>query len=146
MSFEAALLAVRNGRKKVTMEDFNEAIDKVSIGLKKKSRKDNKKEMRLVAVHETGHAIVAAFTPDHEPVNKITVVPRSHGIGGFTQYREEEEKNFLTRKDMINEVDSMLGGRAAEEILRHGLHKLLLEVRIFLQYQCLQCLPYNRVG
>lgn len=114
---EAALLAVRNGRKKVTMEDFNEAIDKVSIGLKKKSRKDNKKEMRLVAVHETGHAIVAAFTPDHEPVNKITVVPRSHGIGGFTQYREEEEKNFLTRKDMINEVDSMLGGRAAEEIL-----------------------------
>lgn len=114
---EAALLAVRNGRKKVSMEDFNEAIDKVSIGLKKKSRKDNKKEMRLVAVHETGHAVVAAFTPDHEPVNKITVVPRSHGIGGFTQYREEEEKNFLTRKDIINEVDSMLGGRAAEEIM-----------------------------
>ena len=114
---EAALLAVRNGRKKVTMEDFNEAIDKVSIGLKKKSRKDNKKEMRLVSVHETGHAIVAAFTPDHEPVNKITVVPRSHGIGGFTQFREEEEKNFLTKKDIINEVDSMLGGRAAEEIL-----------------------------
>ncbi len=114
---EAALLAVRNGRKKVTMEDFNEAIDKVSIGLKKKSRKDNKKEMRLVSVHETGHALVAAFTPDHEPVNKITVVPRSHGIGGFTQYREEEEKNFLTRKDIINEVDSMLGGRAAEQIL-----------------------------
>ncbi len=114
---EAALLAVRNGRKKVTMDDFNEAIDKVSIGLKKKSRKDNKKEMRLVSVHETGHAIVAAFTPDHEPVNKITVVPRSHGIGGFTQYREEEEKNFLTRQNMINEVDSMLGGRAAEEII-----------------------------
>ncbi len=114
---EAALLAVRNGRKKVTMEDFNEAIDKVSIGLKKKSRKDNKKEMRLVSVHETGHALVAALTPDHEPVNKITVVPRSHGIGGFTQYREEEEKNFLTRKDMINEIDSMLGGRAAEEII-----------------------------
>ncbi len=114
---EAALLAVRNGRKKVAMEDFNEAIDKVSIGLKKKSRKDNKKEMRLVSVHETGHALVAAFTPEHEPVNKITVVPRSHGIGGFTQYREEEEKNFLTRKDIINEVDSMLGGRAAEQIL-----------------------------
>ena len=114
---EAALLAVRNGRKKVSMEDFNEAIDKVSIGLKKKSRKDNKKEMRLVSVHETGHAVVAAFTEDHEPVNKITVVPRSHGIGGFTQYREEEEKNFWTYKDMINEVDSMLGGRAAEEII-----------------------------
>ena len=114
---EAALLAVRNGRKKVTMDDFNEAIDKVSIGLKKKSRKDNKKEMRLVSVHETGHALVAAFTPDFAPVNKITVVPRSHGVGGFTQYREEEEKNFMTRKDIINEVDSCLGGRAAEEVL-----------------------------
>ena len=114
---EAALLAVRNGRKKVTMEDFNEAIDKVSIGLKKKTRKDNKKEMRLVSVHETGHALVAAFTSGHEPVNKITVVPRSHGIGGFTQYREQEEKNFMTRRDLINEVDSMLGGRAAEQIV-----------------------------
>jgi len=114
---EAALLAVRNGRKRVTMEDLNEAIDKVSIGLKKKSRKDNKKEMRLVSVHETGHALVGAFTPGHEPVNKITVVPRSHGVGGFTQYREEEEKNFMTRKDIINEVDSMLGGRAAEQII-----------------------------
>ncbi|MBQ0002361.1 MAG: ATP-dependent zinc metalloprotease FtsH [Treponema sp.] len=114
---EAALLAVRNGRKKVTMEDFNEAIDKVSIGLKKKSRKDNKKEMRLVSVHETGHALVSAFTPDYPPVNKITVVPRSHGVGGFTQHREQEEKNFLTQKDMINEVDTFLGGRAAEEII-----------------------------
>ena len=114
---EAALMAVRNGRKKVTMDDFNEAIDKVSIGLKKKSRKDNKKEMRLVSVHETGHALVAALTPDFAPVNKITVVPRSHGVGGFTQYREEEEKNFMTRKDIINEVDSCLGGRAAEQIV-----------------------------
>ncbi len=114
---EAALLAVRNGRKKVTMEDFNEAIDKVSIGLKKKSRKENKKELRLVAVHETGHALVAAFNPEHEPVNKITVVPRSHGVGGFTQYREAEEKFLMTRKDMLNEIDSLLGGRAAEEIM-----------------------------
>ena len=114
---EAALLAVRNGRKKVTMEDFNDAIDKVSIGLKKKSRKENKKEIRLVSVHETGHALVAAFTPEHEPVNKITVVPRSHGVGGFTQYREEEEKFIMTRKDMMNEVDSLLGGRAAEQII-----------------------------
>ena len=115
---EAALLAVRNGHDKVSMSDFNEAIDKVSIGLKKKSRKENEKEMRLVAVHETGHALVAAFTPDHTPVNKITVVPRSHGVGGFTQFREEkEEKHFMTRKDMLSEVDSALGGRAAEEIM-----------------------------
>ncbi len=114
---EAALLAVRNGHKKVTMSDFNDAIDKVSIGLKKKSRKDNAKEIKLVAVHETGHALVGAFTPDYPPVNKITVVPRSHGVGGFTQYREQEEKNFQTKQDMINEIDTLLGGRAAEEIM-----------------------------
>ncbi|MCR5253482.1 MAG: ATP-dependent zinc metalloprotease FtsH [Treponema sp.] len=115
---EAALLAVRNGRKKVTMEDFNDAIDKVSIGLKKKSRKDNEKQMRLTSIHETGHALVGAFTPDHPPVNKITVVPRSHGVGGYTQYREEDEEKFcMTRKDMMNEVDVCLGGRAAEEIV-----------------------------
>jgi cell division protease FtsH len=114
---EAALLAVRNKRKKVTMEDFNDAIDKVSIGLKKKSRKDNKKEIRLVSVHETGHALVGAFTPEHEKVNKITVVPRSHGVGGFTQFRDDQEKSFQTKNDIIIEIDSLLGGRAAEEIM-----------------------------
>jgi cell division protease FtsH len=119
---EAALLAVRKGRKLVSMEDFNDAIDKVSIGLKKKSRKENKKQMRLTSVHETGHALVAAFTPGHEPVNKITVVPRSHGVGGFTQFRENEEEKFaLTKTDMLNEVDSMLGGRAAEQVILNDI-------------------------
>ena len=114
---EAALLAVRNGRKLVSMEDFNDAIDKVSIGLKKKTRRENEKERKTVAFHETGHALVGAFTPDYPPVNKITVVPRSHGIGGFTQYREEEEKNLQTKKDLLNEVDVLLGGRAAEQVI-----------------------------
>ncbi len=114
---EAALLAVRNGRKKVAMIDFNEAIDKVSIGLKKKGKKENEKERRLVAYHETGHALVGAFTPDYPPVNKITVIPRSHGVGGFTQYREEEEKTLQTKTDLINEVDTLLGGRAAEQVM-----------------------------
>ncbi|MBP3709834.1 MAG: ATP-dependent zinc metalloprotease FtsH [Treponema sp.] len=113
---EAALLAVRNGRAKVSMLDFNDAIDKVSIGLKKKTRRENEKERKVVAFHETGHALVGAFTPDYPPVNKITVVPRSHGIGGFTQYREEEEKTLQTKKDLINQVDVMLGGRAAEQV------------------------------
>ena len=114
---EAALLAVRKGHSRVTMEDFNDAIDKVSIGLKKKSRKDKDKQLKLTSVHETGHALVGAFTPDYPPVNKITVVPRSNGVGGFTQYREQDEKFALTRKDMINEVDTLLGGRAAEQIV-----------------------------
>ena len=60
---------------------------------------------------------MGAFTPDYPPVNKITVVPRSHGVGGFTQYREEEEKNFRTKQDMLNEIDTLLGGRAAEEVV-----------------------------
>ena len=114
---EAALLAVRNGHSKVLMSDFNDAIDKVSIGLKKKTRKENEKERRIVAFHETGHALVGAFTPGYPPVNKITVVPRSHGIGGFTQYREEEEKTLQTERDLINEVDVLLGGRAAEQVV-----------------------------
>lgn len=114
---EAALLAVRNGRKKVTMVDFNDAIDKVSIGLKKKTRSENEKERKIVAIHETGHALMGAFTPDYPPVNKITVVPRSHGVGGFTQYREEQEKSLKTKTDLINEVDVLLGGRAAEQVM-----------------------------
>lgn len=114
---EAALLAVRNGRKKVTMVDFNDAIDKVSIGLKKKTRSENEKERKIVAFHETGHALMGAFTPDYPPVNKITVVPRSHGVGGFTQYREETEKSLKTKTDLINEVDVLLGGRAAEQVI-----------------------------
>ena len=114
---EAALLAVRNGRKKVSMVDFNDAIDKVSMGLKKKNKKENEKERWLIAYHETGHALIGAFTPDYPPVNKITVVPRSHGVGGFTQYREQEERSFQTKRDMINEVDTCLGGRAAEEVM-----------------------------
>ena len=97
---EAALLAVRNGRTKVSMLDFNDAIDKVSIGLKKKTRRENEKEQRVVAFHETGHALAGAFTPGYPPVNKITVVPRSHGVGGFTQYREVEETNVKTRTDL----------------------------------------------
>ncbi len=114
---EAALLAVRSGRKKVSMADFNDAIDKVSIGLKKKNYQKNEKERRLVAFHETGHALMGAFTPDYPQVNKITIVPRSHGVGGYTQYREHEEVNFQTYRDMINEVDTLLGGRAAEEVM-----------------------------
>ena len=114
---EAALLAVRNGRKKVSMVDFNDAIDKVSIGLKKKTRSENEKERKIVAIHETGHALMGAFTPDYPPVNKITVVPRSHGVGGLTQYREEQEKSLKTKTDLINEVDVLLGGRAAEQVM-----------------------------
>lgn len=114
---EAALLAVRNGHDKVSMSDFNEAIDKVSIGLKKKTRSENEKNRKLTAFHETGHALVAALTPNHDPVQKITIIPRTNGIGGFTQFREKEENFFMTKTDMLAIVDSALGGRAAEEIV-----------------------------
>ena len=84
---EAALLAVRNGRKVVIMEDFDEAIEKTQIGLQRKSRVVKDKERHIVAYHETGHALVAAFTPGSDPVHKITIIPRGVGALGYTLHR-----------------------------------------------------------
>ena len=114
---EAALLAVRNGRKTVIMEDFDEAIEKVIIGLKKKSRVAKEKERVSVAYHETGHALVAAFTPGSDPVHKITIIPRGTGALGYTMYRSEDEQFLYTKNDLLGKVDSLLGGRAAEEVV-----------------------------
>ncbi len=114
---EAALLAVRNGRKAVVMEDFDEAIEKVIIGLKKKSRVAKEKERVSVAYHETGHALVAAFTPDSDPVHKITIIPRGTGALGYTMYRSEDEQFLYTRGELLGRVDGLLGGRAAEEVV-----------------------------
>ena len=114
---EAALLAVRAGRKLVSMVDFNEANEKVTIGLKRKSKVVSEKKRRLTAVHETGHALVAAFTPDSDPVHKITIIPRGSGVGGFTMHLPDEDEIHGTERMMYAEVDSLLGGRAAEQII-----------------------------
>ena len=114
---EAALLAVRAGRKLVSMVDFNEANEKVTIGLKRKSKVVSEKKRRLTAVHETGHALVAAFTPDSDPVHKITIIPRGSGVGGFTMHLPDEDEIHGTERMMYAEVDTLLGGRAAEEVV-----------------------------
>ena len=114
---EAALLAVRNGRKVVTPADFDEAIEKTLVGLQKKSRVVKEKERHIVAYHETGHALVAAFTPGSDPVHKITIIPRGMGALGYTLQRSEDEQFLYSRSELIGQVDVMLGGRAAEQIV-----------------------------
>ncbi|MBQ9239569.1 MAG: ATP-dependent zinc metalloprotease FtsH [Treponema sp.] len=114
---EAALLAVRNGRKVVVMEDFDEAIEKTLVGLQRKSRVVKEKEREIVAYHETGHALVAAFTPGSDPVHKITIIPRGVSALGYTLHRSEDESFLSSEKELIAEVDVLLGGRAAEELI-----------------------------
>ena len=114
---EAALLAVRNGRKLVVMSDFDEAIEKTLIGLQRKSRVVKEKERHIVAYHETGHALVAAFTPGSDPVHKITIIPRGVGALGYTLHRSEDETFLHSEKELLAQVDSLLGGRAAEEVV-----------------------------
>lgn len=114
---EAALLAVRSGRKRVAMQDFDEAIEKTMVGLQKKSRVVKEKERQTVAYHETGHALVAAFTPESDPVHKITIIPRGVGALGYTLQLPEDDVFLKTQNRLLGEVDVLLGGRAAEQII-----------------------------
>ena len=114
---ESALLAVRAGRKEVIQEDLEEAIEKTIAGLQKKNRLINKKERLTVAYHETGHALTAAFTEGSDPVQKISIIPRSIGALGYTLQTPTEDRFLLTRKELIGKIDVLLGGRAAEQII-----------------------------
>ncbi|MFI3258008.1 MAG: ATP-dependent zinc metalloprotease FtsH [Spirochaetales bacterium] len=111
---EAAILAVRAGRKVVMTEDFNEAVEKSIAGLQKKTKVIKEDERRIVAFHETGHALVAAFTPGADPVHKISIIPRGIAALGYTLQLPEDDKNLLTQKELYGQVDVLLGGRAAE--------------------------------
>ncbi len=113
---EAALLAVRAGRKKVLQSDFDAAIEKIVAGLEKKSRVMNQSERRTVAFHETGHALTAAFTAGSDPVRKVSIVPRGMGALGYTLQLPIEDRFILTKDELIGQIDVLLGGRAAEEI------------------------------
>ncbi|MBN2618272.1 MAG: ATP-dependent zinc metalloprotease FtsH [Spirochaetales bacterium] len=118
---EAALLAVRAGRKTVKQVDFEEAIEKSVAGLEKKNRLINPREREIVAYHEVGHALVAAFTPDQNPVQKISIVPRGFGALGYTMQTPTEDRFLMTQEELIGEVDVLLGGRAAEVIIYNKL-------------------------
>jgi cell division protease FtsH len=112
---EAALLAARKDKTSVEMKDFDEAIDRIVAGLEKK-RVMSDKERRIVAYHESGHAIVASLLPGLDPVHKISIVQRGFGALGYTMQLPLEDRYLLTRVDLLNQLSVLLGGRSAEEI------------------------------
>ena len=114
---EAALRAVRKGRKLVTQEDLLTAFETVMMGSEKKNSVRTETERRLTAYHEVGHALVAALEKNSMPVSKITIIPRTGGSLGATMYIPDEEKNLYTREDLIAKLHALLGGRAAEEVV-----------------------------
>nr|WP_319520834.1 ATP-dependent zinc metalloprotease FtsH [uncultured Sphaerochaeta sp.] len=114
---EAALMAVRQERKVVMQEDFEEAIEKSVAGLERKSRLLNEKERERVAYHETGHALTAFMTEGAEPVSKISIVPRGLGALGYTLQYPTEDRFLLSQSELLGNIDTLLGGRAAEEVI-----------------------------
>ncbi|MHB9291590.1 putative cell division protease FtsH [Hollandina sp. SP2] len=114
---EAALLAVRGGRTQVIQKDFEEAIEKTVAGLQKKNRIISPDQRRIVAFHETGHALMAAFTPGSDPVQKISIVPRGFGALGYTLQMPVEDRYLMTEEELLGKIDVLLGGRAAEELI-----------------------------
>ncbi|WP_320128133.1 ATP-dependent zinc metalloprotease FtsH [uncultured Sphaerochaeta sp.] len=118
---EAALLAVRQSRKAVKQVDFEEAIEKSVAGLERKSRILNKKERDRVAFHETGHALTAYMTEGAEPVSKISIIPRGLGALGYTLQYPTEDRFLLSETELLGNIDTLLGGRAAEEVIYHEI-------------------------
>ena len=114
---EAALRAVRMGRNRVTQEDIEESVEVVIAGEKRKSTVLSDHEKQVVSYHETGHAIVAAAQKGTAPVSKITIVPRTSGALGYTMQVDEDEHYLETKGDMENQIATLCGGRAAEELI-----------------------------
>ncbi len=114
---EAALLATRRGAGAVTMEDFNNAIERIIAGLEKRNRLLNPKEREIVAYHEMGHALVALGLPGVDPVHKVSIIPRGIGALGYTIQRPTEDRFLMTREELEAKMAVLLGGRAAEWIV-----------------------------
>ena len=114
---EAALRAVRDGRKFATQADFEESIEVVIAGYQKKTRVLSNKEKLIVAYHEIGHALVAARQTDSAPVHKITIIPRTNGALGYTMQVDEQEHFLMSKEELENKIATYTGGRAAEELI-----------------------------
>ncbi len=114
---EAALLAVRRGKKEVGMPEFEEAVERIVAGLEKKNRLINPDERKTVAYHEMGHAIVALSLPGTDPVQKISIIPRGIAALGYTMQVPTGDRFLMKKTELLNKVASLLGGRAAEEII-----------------------------
>jgi cell division protease FtsH len=114
---EAALRAVRQGRKFVTQEDLLVSFETVIAGTEKKNTVLTETEKRMTAYHEVGHALVSALEKKSSPVSKITIVPHTSGALGYTMYLPDEEKFCDTREELLAEIHSLLGGKAAEQVV-----------------------------
>ena len=118
---EAAILAVKNGRKAVSQKDLLEAVEVVLVGKEKKDRILSQEERKIVSYHEVGHALVTALQKDSEPVQKITIVPRTMGALGYVMQVPEEEKYLNSKKELEARIIVFLAGRAAEELVFHSV-------------------------
>jgi cell division protease FtsH len=114
---EAALLAARKGRQVVTMADFNEAVERSSAGLEKKSRIMQDDEKLRVAYHEAGHALVSYSLPNTDPVHKVSIIPRGLAALGYTMYRPEQDRFLMTQGELESRIQSLLAGTVAEEMI-----------------------------
>ncbi|NOX84790.1 MAG: ATP-dependent metallopeptidase FtsH/Yme1/Tma family protein [Chlorobi bacterium] len=114
---EAAILAVRKKHDNVKMSDFEEAIERVIAGLEKKNKLINEKERKIVAYHESGHAIVGYFTEGADEVQKVSIVPRGIGALGYTLQMPLEDRYLMSKTELLGKIKGLLGGRAAEEII-----------------------------
>jgi len=114
---EAALLAVRNGKKQADMKEFEEAVERIVAGLEKKNRLINQREREIVAHHEMGHAIVAMSLPGADPVQKISIIPRGIAALGYTLQVPTQDRFLMSRSELLSRIASLLGGRAAEEVV-----------------------------
>ena len=118
---EAALRAVRSGRQFATQEDLQESVEVVIAGYQKKSRVLSDQEKKIVAYHETGHALVAAMQSHSAPVQKITIIPRTSGALGYTLQVDEGDHFLMSREELLNKIATYTGGRAAEELVFHSV-------------------------
>ena len=117
---EAALLAARRNYKEIGMKEIEDAMVKVTMGPEKKTRVRSAKENRLVAYHEAGHAVVSRYLPTQDPVHQISIVPRGMA-GGYTMYRPTEDKSFMSKTEMEENIVSLLGGRVAEALILNDI-------------------------
>ena len=118
---EAALRAVRNNRETVTQDDLEESVETVIAGYRRKNAVLSEEEKRIVAFHEIGHALVAAKQTNSAPVTKITIIPRTSGALGYTMQVEEEDKNLMSKEELLNKIATLTGGQASEEVVFNSI-------------------------
>ena len=117
---EAALLSARRNLPEIGMKEIEDAMVKVTMGPEKRTRVRSEKENKLVAYHEAGHAVVSRYLPTQDPVHQISIVPRGMA-GGYTMYRPTEDKNFMSKSEMEENIVSLLGGRVAEQLILNDI-------------------------